>query len=268
MNDYYENHEELRKNKFCPFKLFHAFLGGTVGCNWHKNIEILLITEGECFIQYSADTFPLHQNDMVIANSNVLHRLYTQTGTRFFCLIIDNLFCSENGINIEEICFEKIVTDEGARRLFEDVTVCAKTYEETKTDLSAAVFRSAVLTLLVYLYAHHSAPTEAGNSQTSSERHVKLALKYLHENFTHPITLDTLAALCGITKFHLARQFKQYTGQTVFSYLNHLRCKNAELLIAEGSSITEAAYASGFESISYFSRTYKKHMGASPSSKI
>ena len=83
----------------------------------------------------------------------------------------------------------------------------------------------------------------------------------------HPLSLDTLASLCGVTKFHLMRQFKQYTGQTIFSYLNHLRCQNAELLIAEGNSITEAAYASGFESLSYFSRTYKKHMGTAPSKK-
>ena len=268
MSYYYENHDEIRKNKLCPFKLIRAFLNGTVGCNWHKNIEILLITEGEGFIQYSTDTFPLHPDHMVIANSNIIHRLYSHTGINFCCLIVDDLFCAENGLNIEDICFEKIVVEEKARLLLEDVVTCAEAYEEKKTALSAAAFRSAVLTLLVYLCTYHSTPIEEGNNKVpSSERHVKRVLKYLNENFTRPITLEALASLCGITKFHLARQFKQYTGQTIFSYLNHLRCKNAELLISEGNSITEAAYASGFESLSYFSRTYKKNMGEAPSKK-
>jgi AraC-like DNA-binding protein len=35
--------------------------------------------------------------------------------------------------------------------------------------------------------------------------------------------------------------------------------------MAEGMSVTEAAFECGFESLSYFSRTYKKIMGVSPS---
>lgn len=266
MNFYYENHDEIRKNKFCPCKLFHAQLRGTVGCNWHKNIELLLITEGDGFIQYSTDILSIHTNDIVVVNSNVIHRLFSSTGIHFCCLIIDDRFCSENGINIEELCFEKIFRDEKAVCYLKDAAECAKAYEEKKTALSVAALRSAVLSLLVYLCTHHSVPVEeGGNQSTSSEEYVKRVLKYINENFTHAITLEHLASLCGITKFHLARQFKQYTGQTIFSYLNHLRCKNAELLIAQGKSITEAAYASGFESLPYFSRTYKKNMGISPS---
>ena len=269
LNYYYENHDEIRKNKLCPFKLIRASLNGTVRYHWHKNIEILLITEGDGFIQYATDIFPLAQNDMVIANSNVIHRLYSQTGINFCCLIIDDLFCSENGLNIENICFEKIIAEEQARRLLENVIVCSEVYEEKKTALSIAAFRSAVLTMLVYLCEHYSQPVEEGNTkEPSSEKHVKRVMKYLNENFTRPINLEALASLCGVTKFHLMRQFKQYTGQTIFTYLNHLRCQNAELLIAGGTSITEAAYASGFESLSYFSRTYKKNMGTSPSKKI
>ena len=37
------------------------------------------------------------------------------------------------------------------------------------------------------------------------------------------------------------------------------------MLLAEGKTVTEAAYESGFESLSYFSRRYKRIMGISPS---
>lgn len=90
-------------------------------------------------------------------------------------------------------------------------------------------------------------------------------LEYLNENYTQSITLDELARLCGITKCHLAREFKRYTGQTVLTYVNSLRCQLAGLCISEGLSVTEAAYKSGFESLSYFSRVYKRLMGVPPS---
>ncbi len=100
---------------------------------------------------------------------------------------------------------------------------------------------------------------------SSSEQYVKRVLDRLNGNCTEHISLEELAKDCGITKYHLARAFKRYTGQTLFTYINIMRCKKAELCIRDGMSITEAAYECGFESLSYFSRTYKKLMGASPS---
>ena len=99
-----------------------------------------------------------------------------------------------------------------------------------------------------------------------SERHVKRVIAYFNDNLAETITMDDLSELCGVTKFHLAREFKRYTGQTVFTYLNFLRCKRAKLLISGGKRVAEAAYECGFESLSYFSRTYKRLIGEAPSS--
>ena len=53
---------------------------------------------------------------------------------------------------------------------------------------------------------------------------------------------------------------------TVIEYVNILRCKEAKRLISEGQSVSEAAIASGFNNLSYFTRTYKKYVGELPSS--
>ena len=88
---------------------------------------------------------------------------------------------------------------------------------------------------------------------------------YMEYRYNEQIGLDDLAKFCGITKHHLSREFKRFTGQTVLTYLNTLRCKSAEVCLSEGMSVTETAFECGFESVSYFSRTYKKIMGAPPS---
>ena len=67
-------------------------------------------------------------------------------------------------------------------------------------------------------------------------------------------------------KFTLAKEFRKITGQTVITYLNGYRCRQAAALISDGASVAGAAYECGFESASYFTRLYKTVTGSLPSS--
>ena len=88
---------------------------------------------------------------------------------------------------------------------------------------------------------------------------------YIQKNFADKLTLDSLAENVNVCKNHLAREFKKYTRITIVEYINSLRCKNAQMCILNGESIATAAVVSGFDNLSYFSRTYKKHIGFLPS---
>jgi AraC-like DNA-binding protein len=144
----------------------------------------------------------------------------------------------------------------------------AKKYEKKDNigdALSVPLLRAAVLNLLCYVLAHYAKPVKVREAVSASEEFIKRAIVYLGEHYTEDVTLEGIAAYCGVSRFHLAREFKNHTGQTVFEYVNMLRCKRASLLLSEGKSVTETAYACGYESLSYFSRVYRKRMGVSPS---
>lgn len=265
----YVNHAPIIKDKLCPFKLLHASSTTKSKCNWHKNIEIFLITDGKGVMQYSTESIPLSSEDIVVVNSSVLHRPYSETGIGYYFLIIDDTFCIENGIDVSSFTFEKKFRSAETKSKFQSVIIEMNAYKEKPCQLSVIALRSAVLSLLADLCANHATAVGADRSdEHASERHVKLVIDYVNEHFSEPICLETLAGLCSITKYHLAREFKKHTGQTVFTYLNSLRCKNAALCISKGMSVTDAAYASGFQSLSYFSRTYKSIMGQSPAKTI
>lgn len=266
MTGYYENHIDIRKNKLCPFKLAHTVGEGSSPCNWHNNVEVIYVTGGKSYIQYATDRISLEKGDMVIVNSGAIHQLKIEPGFSFYYLIIDEKFCNENGLELIGVNFEKHFRDSKTKEKYFDVVNAAEKYNQAETPLSIAQYRNAVLSLVIDLCSKHIAKDVASDhSTTASEEHVKLALEKINTNYSARISLDELANDCGITKYHLVRQFKRYTGQTIFTYINVLRCQKAELCIREGMSITEAAYESGFESLSYFSRTYKKFMKASPS---
>ena len=97
------------------------------------------------------------------------------------------------------------------------------------------------------------------------EKKVSTVLTYIGDHYTGQITLDELAALEHISVSYLSRRFKEATGMTVITYVNHLRIRRAkELLIATGLNASEIAYQVGFDSPKYFHRVFKKETGEAP----
>lgn len=264
----YENHIVIKRDKLCPFKLGTADATLPAPINWHENIEILLVTGGEGAMQYGSRTVPLLLGDISVINSGVLHRPYSLGGLDYYYIIIDESFCRENGLDIAALHFSEHFRDELTKGLFLSAAKATKEYEKNASTLSSMRLRLAMLDLLTDLFERHAVESKTRNEVPSlSEQYVKRVMAYINEHYTERISLDALASLCGVSKCHLSREFKKIAGQTVFEYINVLRCKKAGALLFEGKTATEAAMESGFESLSYFSRTYKRFMGESPSKK-
>ena len=264
----YEHHLTLKQDKLCPFKFKSLNNFRDTICNWHRNIEIMLVTEGEGRVQYSSEDIALSKGDIVVVNTGELHRVYSETSISIDYVIIDESFCHENGIDTVDRYFDRVFKSTEIEELFECAYERYTEYKSDPTPIKIARVRLAVLELIAELYENCSSDAKVAHSgQDTPQDYIKKVLEYLAEHYTEPLTLDGVASICGITKFHLAREFKKYTGQTVVTYINILRCKKAEVCLSDGMTVTEAAGESGFDSISYFSRTYKKLMGVSPSSK-
>lgn len=90
-------------------------------------------------------------------------------------------------------------------------------------------------------------------------------ISYMHEHFREPLTLDQLSDFCGISKYHLSRQFKKSTGLPPNEYLIRLRLENARtLLINTDLTVSKIAEMSGFENEAYFSRIFRSRFDVSP----
>ena len=264
----YEHHLGLLRDKRCPF-LFNGVENVCDSvCNWHRNIEILLVTDGSGYIQYRSENIPLEKHDVIVVNSGELHRMQSDVGISFSYMIIDESFCRENGIDTGEYSFLRNFKSEAVEKLFLEAFERYGKYKSRSDSINAARLRLSVLALLVELCESYSSSAVASPpQQRSPQSYVKAAIEYLEEHYAEALTLDEVADFCGITKYHLAREFRKYTGQTLITHLNVLRCKKADICLAQGMTVTEAAVENGFDSVSYFSRTYKKLMGFSPSSK-
>jgi len=90
---------------------------------------------------------------------------------------------------------------------------------------------------------------------------------YLHTHLTDPdLEVTDMAAALSMSPRTFRRHLKDATGQTPSQFLRTVRIETATHLLKQGEgSISEIAYAVGFNSHSYFSRTFKDEVGCSPS---
>ncbi|GAB2515319.1 hypothetical protein GCM10027167_17340 [Nocardia heshunensis] len=80
------------------------------------------------------------------------------------------------------------------------------------------------------------------------------------------LTLDRVAAVAGVSKYHFLRLFRAVYGQTPGAYLAVRRIERAQdLLRAANLSVTEVSLAVGFDSLGTFSRRFRAVTGESPS---
>ena len=107
--------------------------------------------------------------------------------------------------------------------------------------------------------------TEVDGEDDASVARIKKSIRFMNENFKSKITLEDIAVAGNLSKSGFCRCFKRITRQTPFEYLMHLRIrKSLEILREEGSTVTEAAQASGFSDSSYYTLVFRRYMGYTP----
>jgi AraC family L-rhamnose operon regulatory protein RhaS len=107
---------------------------------------------------------------------------------------------------------------------------------------------------------------EASSKQipSATQRHdpCEKLLRQLHSDYALPWTLKSMSELTGLGRTRLSQLIKERTGDSPIIHLNRLRIGKAQgLLRHTRQSITEIAFACGFQSSQYFARTFKQITG-------
>jgi len=81
---------------------------------------------------------------------------------------------------------------------------------------------------------------------------------FVDKNYHKKINLDEVAAISNMSKEAFCRYFKKVSKYTFIEFLNRYRISQSKRILISGKSVSDACYQSGFESLSYFNRTFKK----------
>lgn len=80
--------------------------------------------------------------------------------------------------------------------------------------------------------------------------------------------VNILATQMGMSRSQLFKRVREVTGESPKQLLNKIRLQSAEKLLQEGNmTVSEVADATGWNSVSYFSKSFKRRFGRSPKNK-
>lgn len=230
--------------------------------NWHDDMEILNCKTGEGYIIMDGKQIGFSAGDTILVRPLVIHNVFSQSSVRFSVITPKRDFCSANGIETDQLMYPEKIRDNTVDRLSDEL----ERYNSSNTPLRIAKIRRTILDIMIHLTEKYGLPAKDFQTEKKSEfLRVQKAMQFISDNYTIQLSLYDIAKNVGINKFTLARNFKELTGMTIVSYLNKYRCLMARERIYTGMSIKESAEQCVFSNMSYFSKTFLKHIGKLPS---
>lgn len=255
------------KNDFCIREnTAEDGVGQAAQAHSHAFVELMFMLSGECELFVKDKLFALHRNGMILLPGGVRHRLLSCSSKSRSLTIavpmsyIDLLLSSDVSDYLYNRAL-KLGSEElkTARAIYTDIVK-----ECTQPDkYSEQVLKNRILDFFVYFLRR-------ADRDETLEKEVTLideVAAYLMAHYNEEIGLKTVAQQFFVSRSYLSRLFKAKTGRGFNEYLNRIRIEQAkQQLLTTDLSVTDIAFACGFNDSNYFSRAFKKAEGVPPHS--
>ena len=214
--------------------------------------SFLYILEGSCTYSYSGGSFSLEPGSVVYLPYGSSHHLDIHSEEIAFFRIDFHLTVGEEIVLFSNVPLKMChtATEESMAAVQTLMEHCQFVHNSIrKTELMCTIFR-----------------TLTGSSSSARRQRLSPAIGYLREKLTEKVDCSGLAKACNLSSAQFYNLFHEEYGMSPLEYRDSLLMDRALLLLRDGSfSVTEVAEMLGFESVSYFSRFFKKHHGVPPS---
>lgn len=237
--------------------------------DWNKgrtldNYTLNYISEGTGIYEDATGSYEVTPGTMLIIRKGVWHRYRPHKNTGW----TENYICFNDSLATHFL---------GVNSILKDKSIIYCGLHEEYIDTYYKIFDIAIkerlgfqqvasgliLKLIGYLIAF-----EKQNSLSNEKiiNTIEKAKHVLRENIENEIDIQSLAKELNIAYPYFRNVFKKYTKMSPHQYLLSLKLMRAkELLLNTHLSIKEITYLLKFDSLSYFSKFFKKRTGVSPS---
>lgn len=254
--------------------LIHPKLNDFFFWHFHPEYELVLIeaTEGTRHVGEHISRY--HGGDLVLIGSNIPHLNFDyglKTEYQKIVLHIQPHFLGNAFEHTPElskigVLFEKaqmgIAFGENTRHRI--APIFKKIYQLSYFEQLVEVLKvfqllseAEDITLL-----HAEIPKNIANKR--EQERLKKLHDFVAEHYQRKIEIDEVAQLCHLSNAAFCRYFKKLTRLTFTEFLNHYRVNQAKKMLLRDKNVSEACFECGFESLSYFNRTFKKITNENP----
>jgi AraC-like DNA-binding protein len=267
-----------------PFAVYgtnmpHLYRSYPLHC--HEELEVVYADCGHCRYTVSGKDIDLRFGDILVMMPWVLHSFQLTDPKDYF--IASTYLISLNMVNTSavDICSSRYFSPmlDGSCSDYCVISMENEHHHEFKeivdgmfhvyldhVDFFEIKLKSLISDLLYRLLAYGLIEMYDKPIEGSDVRTVRRVVDYISENYRETITLGKLADLVSMSETGLSRLFRSITGLSCIDYVIEYRMSKAMSMVRfTDKPIIEIAYEVGFNNISYFNRTFKKHFHQTPS---
>lgn len=129
---------------------------------------------------------------------------------------------------------------------------------------SGPYVQTQLLCLLGTLIRRHASATPREPRAGQEAVAVRRVVEFLHAHLEQPVSLDDLANVASLSRYHLIRVFRQARGLTPYAYLIQIRVEQAKVMLRKGCAAASVAQATGFADQSHLTRVFRSLTGITP----
>jgi AraC-like DNA-binding protein len=223
--------------------------------HWHSYFEIEIVLGGRGKYIVNDIEYDLSERNVFFLTSTDFHYLIIEEETVLINLSFDETMVSDNDLGA--LLFHKTekaytMGREEYERLV-NVSEVLRHECETEGDCQKQ--------LLQYILKCILRKNERKSPDTVKYEHkrgIKKAIVFMEMYFKERLTLPMIAAEAGYNPTYFSELFKKVTGVTCVEMLTKLRLGYAKTLLANGFSVSDACFLSGFGSMTNFLDAFKK----------
>ncbi len=245
--------------------------------HWHQALEIILPVENFYDVEINGSEYHLLPGEILIIPPGEMHMLKAPDSGKRFIFLFDmtNISRFRGFSTIQSLMMQPIrINKTDYTYIYDDMyrlLMQIRNEYFSEGEYREIVIYSHLMNFFVNLGRNHLENNHvfSGSRVYKQKEYLQKfndILEYIDEHYMDELTLESVAASIGYSKYHFTRLFKQFTDSTFYDYLSFKRLKVAESLLAQPDlSITEIALRSGFSSISTFNRIFRQQKDCTPS---
>lgn len=237
--------------------------------HFHRDMEIVEVIEGEILMIRDGQKLFLRAGEICVVMPEEIHSYLSSSPNRIHVM---KLSC-HHSVEKEDLSHLRIanpisIASSIGKSIHLTMAEIRREHTERRLGYGFAVSQHCAFILRELLRSDLAVrrPHSEQKKHTASMTVLQTVIDYIRAHYTEPISLETVAAVCGLSVYYFSHLFKDATGTTFFNYLTAYRCDKAtELLRSDRRGMIDIALNCGFSDVRAFNRAFRRIYEQTPS---
>ncbi|OMF24109.1 hypothetical protein BK133_23090 [Paenibacillus sp. FSL H8-0548] len=251
----------------------------------HDFIELVFVADGHGEHLYKGHSYPISKGDVFVIPPGAMHdyRVIESAPLEVYnVMFLPSLLISElkalssvtsflNFFYLEPFLRQDVDFDSHLKLSLLEGQEVKQRIKRLTTEFNAKALgyqisiKALLIELLVYLSRSYDKRLISPAFHSNESKAIRQLCEFLEQHYAHPINLEKVCHMCGMSQTTFTGKFKQIVGKTFIEYRNEVRIQASLKQLREtDDKIIHIAESVGINDLSHFNKLFKHHLKMTP----